>query len=393
MNKLYLHLGTPKTATTAIQHFLYDNRDQLRALGYEFPDTRSDFRKDKGYAQLNNNESAYANGNIIMDAQALTAYRQGPEAFEDILDCMFPDIAEYYREVISGNETDFDALVDYIREQLGRRHVIISSENLWTFKYDFLRRFVREFGDAVEVVVYLRRQDQYLESMWNEVVKLGVVSDIVEDYLFFVVSEENDNHGIRYKSRLQKICRIVGKDHITIRLYEEGAFKRCGGIHLDFLRAIGIEPEGHEWVRPKGDVNERLRGPVVNIKRLFNEYLNQKVESKGEILDPHTEHIDRFNQIFYRLSSDYVKTLPEKDLYISSSYRLRMEKLFAEDNAYIAQEFLGKKPGEPLFEDDDWSKEQTIAPLSMNEEIMLRMIFEMGYEIEKTSLQGGQIDE
>lgn len=383
MNKLYLHLGTPKTATTAIQFFLHDNRDRLRALGYDFPDIRSDFRKDRGYAQLSNDESAYANGNFIIDAEALTAYRQGPEAFEDLLGYVFPDIAEYYREVIGGNETDFDRLVDYIGQKLRQGHVIISSENLWTYRYDFLERFAREFGDAVEVVVYLRRQDNYVESMWNEVIKLGVVSDTIEDYLFFVISEENDNHGIRYKSRLEKIGRIVGKDHITIRLYEEGAFKRCGGIHYDFLRAIGIEPEAHEWIKSKREVNERLRGPVVDIKRLFNEYLNQKVASKGKILDPQTEYIGRFNQIFYRLSSDYVKTMPEKDLYISSSYRLRMEKLFAEDNAYIAQEFLGKRPGEPLFEDDDWSRERTIAPLSMNEEIMLRMIFEMGYEREK----------
>ena len=59
MNKLYLHLGTPKTATTAIQFFLHDDRDQLLALGYDFPDTRSDFGKDRGYAQLKNDESAY----------------------------------------------------------------------------------------------------------------------------------------------------------------------------------------------------------------------------------------------------------------------------------------------------------------------------------------------
>ena len=383
MNKLYLHLGTPKTATTAIQLFLHDNRDQLRTLGYDFPDTRSDFRKDKGYAQINNAESAYANGNIIMDAQALTAYRQGPEAFEDILRYVFPDIAEYYREVIGGNETDFDALIDYIKEKLEYRHVIISSENLWTFKYDFLERFVQEFGDAVEVVVYLRRQDKYVESMWNEVIKLGVVSDIVEDYLFFMLSEENDNHGIRYKTRLQKICRILGKDHITVRLYEDNAFKRDGGIHFDFLRSIGIEPDKYEWAKPKRGVNERLSGPAVNLKRIFNEYLHQKVDSKGEILDQKPDHIRKFNRIFYRLSSEYIKTLPDKDFYLPSSYRMRMEKMFAGDNAYIAEEFLGKKPGEPLFEDNDWTKEQNVKPLTPNEEIMLRMIFELTYSEDK----------
>lgn len=383
MNKLFLHLGTPKTGTTAIQFFLHNNEEKLRELGYEFPDTRTDFRKDKGFTQINNDESAYANGNVIMDAQVLTAYRQGPEAFEDILNHVFPDIAEYYREVIGNNETDFDVLIEYIREKLESRHVIISSENLWTFKYDFLRRFVKEFGDRVEVIVYLRRQDKYVESMWNEVIKLGVVSDIIEDYLFFLLSEENDNHGIRYKTRLQKICKIVGKEHMKVRLYEEGAFRHSGGIHYDFLRAVGIDPEKHEWIKLKRDVNERLSGPAVNLKRIFNEYLQQKVDGKGEILDQVPDHVRKYNRIFYRLSSEYVKTLPEKDFYLSSSYRMRMEKLFAADNAYVAENFFGKGAGEPLFEDNDWTTEQNVKPLSMSEEIMLRMVFELCYNEEK----------
>ena len=92
-------------------------------------------------------------------------------------------MAEYYRAVISGNRTDFDAVIAYIKAKLERNNIIISSENLWTFSYSFLERLKNEFADRVEAIVYLRRQDSYVESMWNEVVKIGVVSDILEDYL------------------------------------------------------------------------------------------------------------------------------------------------------------------------------------------------------------------
>ena len=85
MNKLFIHIGTPKTATTDIQYFLHNNNDRLLTMGYEFPDTQADFKSDKGFAQVNNDESAFANGNIIMDAQMLTAYNQGPEAFDEAL--------------------------------------------------------------------------------------------------------------------------------------------------------------------------------------------------------------------------------------------------------------------------------------------------------------------
>ena len=130
MNKLFLHIGTPKTATTSIQYFLHNNNELLLKLGYEFPDTQSDFPDDKGFAQINNAESAYANGNTIMDTQVLTAYREGSESFEQILGYVFPDMAEYYRAVISDNKTDFDAFVGYLREKLQNHSVIISSENL-----------------------------------------------------------------------------------------------------------------------------------------------------------------------------------------------------------------------------------------------------------------------
>ena len=382
MNKLYLHLGSPKTATTAIQYFLHDNNEQLLKLGYEFPDTQEDFRDDKGFAQINNDESAYANGNIIMDALVLSAYLKGADAFDDILQYVFPDMVEYYKFVIADNKTDFNTFLRYLKEKLEKNSVILSSENLWTFNYEFLERFAKEFGDRVEVIVYLRRQDYYVESMWNEVIKLGVVCDIVEDYLFFMMSEEHDNHGLRYKTRLNKIAQIVHKEHIHVRLYEDSTIKKDGGICFDFLRTIGIDAEKYEWKKTRRNVNERISGPAVNMKRIFNEYLQHKVRGKEEILDQIPDHIGKYNRIFYRLSTEYVKSLAGKDYYFSLDYRQRMQKLFAADNEYIAREFLGKKPGEALFEDDNWGIEQNVKPLSMNEEMLLRLLFEVCYNEE-----------
>ena len=37
MKTLYLHIGTPKTATSSIQKFLAQNREVLESEGYVFP--------------------------------------------------------------------------------------------------------------------------------------------------------------------------------------------------------------------------------------------------------------------------------------------------------------------------------------------------------------------
>ena len=38
MAKAYLHIGMPKTGTTAIQCFLRDNREELKKQGFCYPD-------------------------------------------------------------------------------------------------------------------------------------------------------------------------------------------------------------------------------------------------------------------------------------------------------------------------------------------------------------------
>lgn len=37
-NTLILHIGTPKTGTTAIQKFLYDNQTLLKEKGFFYPE-------------------------------------------------------------------------------------------------------------------------------------------------------------------------------------------------------------------------------------------------------------------------------------------------------------------------------------------------------------------
>ncbi len=40
MTTVYLHIGIPKTGTTSIQSFLFNNRDQLLEAGILYPLTR-----------------------------------------------------------------------------------------------------------------------------------------------------------------------------------------------------------------------------------------------------------------------------------------------------------------------------------------------------------------
>lgn len=379
MNRLILHIGTPKTASTAIQCFLYDNREKLLHLGYEYPDVMEDFPKDKGLAALRNDEFAHTNGNFIIDAQVRSAWKQGPEAFDQVLANVFPDLIAFYKEVVLDGVTDLDDFLAYLGEKLTRNSVILSSENLWIVSYEYLRRMKEAFGDQLEVIVYLRRQDLYMESMWNEAVKLGVISATIEEHVDHILLEPHDNYGIRYAERLKELCSIIGREHIVVRLYEPRILKQNGGIFVDILRSIGLDPSQNEWITGEKAINSRIEGPYVNLKRIFNEYMQQRVSSAESILARCEEHISRYNEIFSRLSSTYGRRQPGKDAYLTARDRMWLKRLFAADNAYIATTFCDKAEGEPLFTDDDWTKERNVDPLSMNEEAILRLFFETYY--------------
>ena len=72
---------------------------------------------------------------------------------------------------------------------------------------------------------------------------------------------------------------------------------------------------------------------------------------------------------------------------------MRLKKLFEADNEYIAQEFLGKKAGETLFEDDNWTADRTVQPLTINEEMLLRLLYEVCYNDEVREQLSSQISE
>ena len=42
MNTLLIHIGSPKTGTTALQNFLYDNADKLEDHNWRYPDTKTE---------------------------------------------------------------------------------------------------------------------------------------------------------------------------------------------------------------------------------------------------------------------------------------------------------------------------------------------------------------
>ena len=371
MNRLYIHMGTPKTGTTAIQLFLHSNQEILQKQGYQFPDLASIFTGIDGLSRMNHEESLFCNGNVILDAYATTALEQGQEFFETYISHIFEDFRDMYRRVTPGNTQNMGDLIAYLKETLENSNVIISSENLWTINYDWLQMLCQEIGrDNISLIFYLRRQDYYAESLWNEVVKLGSTSDSVEVYCDSLLTDPQDSHGMKYLERLDQLSTIVGRENIILKTYEKERFvPGKSSLIQDFLTSIGVVYDGYDWIVPKKISNAHLNGTSVEYKRLYNEVL---MKEAAKIHKYPTECILTlsFEEFFNNPDNKNDHTT---EYYLTPEYRKKLLWDVQAENAAIAEKYLGEGT---LFLDQEWNKESTLKKIDPSQQERLRLILE-----------------
>ena len=149
MKTLYLHIGTPKTGTSTIQYFCHLNYDLLLQKGLCYPDLG--FR----FPGIGQNRNAYFLSHKIFDDKKNRRLEE--EAGE--------------------RETGLQKLEKLFARQ---DKIILSDEHLWNEKeidgerLHYIRERMAKCDVTVKVIVYLRKQDQVIQSYWAQQVKEGM---------------------------------------------------------------------------------------------------------------------------------------------------------------------------------------------------------------------------
>lgn len=298
---LTLHIGSGKTGTSSIQHFMSRNRDRLAELGYLYPESPGRTR----HTRLG----------LFIKPDALLAStpswrRQGfasPEEFrEGFRDSLFAEI-----------------------NASGLSRVVLSDEALYGSPNDALRK-LRSFTDGiaghVRVVVYLRRQDDHLISRYQQVVKIGDVRPLEE------WARQDFGQTYDYRAKLDTWQRLVEPTELVVRRFERDSFVD-GSLYQDFLDSVGIDVRAGD-LEQVTNRNESLDAEAVEFLRLLNVY---RVENEGA--EP--RHIDN-RKLVTRLSeasTGPTLTLPESVL---DEYTAMWE----ESNRAVARDFLGDETGQ-----------------------------------------------
>lgn len=193
----------------------------------------------------------------------------------------------------------------------------------------------------LKIIVYLRRQDLFLQSLWAQGVKSGARR---KEFTFDKYIKLNKN-CLDYHKRCCQIRDIVGEGNIIVRVYEKQQFEGINkDLLTDFLKAIGYN-YNKPFVLLKNTVNPSLSGIYLETKNILNKY----------------DEFNNYGNFIISYLIDVAENHSESGVYSKNkllAYKKQMELLgkYENENRKVAEEFLGRKDG-VLFRDEIISDE------------------------------------
>lgn len=317
---LTVHIGASKTGTTAIQGFLADNRKWLRKRGIVVPDV------------------ALGDGREVDGCQSWYFER--------------PGVAPAQRAA------ELAENVDKLFAQNGVRQVVISAENLSnpdtgapTWFDDVASRY------ETEVVIYLRRQDDYLLSSWQQ-----WYAKIEPDFRTWLTSSV----GVLgdWRVVVEQWERIVGREGIHIRLYEHHNLVD-GDVVVDFAEFLRMD-EAIPYAAPAIPVNRSFREAIVSL-------------SPGSDLFE-----DAHDRAFYDFIDEMLGAASHKRPDESAlTYEERMEilKRYESANYWIRQRYFADSDLPPALFKMPWPNEYRVPSEGELTREQIQMLFRLVYEL------------
>jgi hypothetical protein len=287
---IYLHIGVHKTGTSAIQLFLSINRELLKQNGYLYPGQKSacyDF-------SLELNTKTFLE--IISDANSPSK--------------------KYLKEI----------------QQTTCKNIIFSSEGFIKLKKNEVVTLQKILPEKykIKIIIYLRRQDNKLESLYNQFVKSA--KRRYQQKFTDSIPELLETGFFDYYSVLLPWSQVFGKENIIVRCYEKEQL--ANGIYHDFLRVVGL-PADKNYRFPKEKVNQSLNWDLIEIVRICNIHFKEDIRF-------HHFLINSLEQVNLGMRD-------EKRHLLSPQHRRDIIAQYEESNAKVAREYLGRTDGRLFY--------------------------------------------
>lgn len=289
---IYIHIGTHKTGTSSIQKTMSNNDELLLANDYLYPRQSRVFQT--GHHNL---------------------------------------VYEYYSpsQFVSERGSMAEMLDEF--EQSSASNLLLSSENFYWFEQDHIDAFISHLPKDAEkrVVIYLRRQDEFLQSAIVQSFKTLLWKEPIDEW-----PTKYEQHGLRgdYAAILQLWANAVGANNVMVRPFERSQMAK-GDLLYDFLKTVRL-PEVHNRLHAH---NAENISPG-NITLAFIQAYYNNISSEEEDVAWIAYQKEFLRQLLQYSASQY-PTQQRYNIIDANVHRQVMSK-FAETNRLVAQRYLGR---------------------------------------------------
>jgi chorismate mutase len=226
------------------------------------------------------------------------------------------------------------------------------------------------------VIIYLRRQDEWLESWYNQHIKWPW------DPRFSTLSPQefyakrDEFYWLHYAETLRRWEAIFGKGSLIIRLFEESQLD--GSIVNDFCSQCGIDFDALDTTVQKGNVS------VAALPLMFLRHMSMLERAPAE----RWQIVSRVCRVFAAAGINDAKHV------FSPRQKRQFALQFQKGNARIAREYLCRDNAHlflnPLPDENESFTEPTLPPLpEMLDRIVCPLVRDFLEDITRLSEQGG----
>lgn len=244
--RLYLHLGTHKTGTSALQTFSVANREVLRRHGLYYPDF-----------------SPFSNGpkdghHALAHAFSSKPKRIKPDQAEAL-------IARWHEVAAKSNLTTVISAEAMYRHKLGTGGFRIRRRRY----LDRLKAALSEF-EVIPVIVF-RRPDDYLRSLYQEIVAYPSRPREMPSFMEYISKPPEE---LNYAANASIVEAVFGR--LEVLVYEDLA-SSPGSLGEAFYAALGYSLSEHQ---PTAKVRTSLSPEETQVKNALNGELTSRSDSK-----------------------------------------------------------------------------------------------------------------
>ncbi|MGI6033713.1 MAG: hypothetical protein ACOX69_09875 [Coriobacteriales bacterium] len=231
-----------------------------------------------------------------------------------------------------------DAFYENNKETLAsacKKHgtILLSDERLWYEGasrkgfWETIKKLLEpyDFSD-IQIVLYLRRQDQFVTSLWSQFVKGKTrESRPLEQYML----NEKIGAVLDYDRGIARIEETFGAENITVRIFNRKLFPGGDVVH-DFCDCVGFD-FFEEFSAPKQRENPSLTNRAAYLKNLIN---------RGT-------YARKVDNVFSHpaLTAGALEEERDRRPYLSYEQSISLLERYEKGNARIAREYFGRKDG------------------------------------------------